>query len=152
METSKTFEIEIKELPEMHLVYYEFTGAYPAAMEKFEDLMKYLMANSIALGPHSMGIFYDDPAVVPENELRSEIGFLVNGPVEVSDGYKYKKIEACKAVCTKYTSMEEIMAAYGEISGYIVENKLDTAPYSMELYYGNDPNVIDAEIAFTIKK
>ena len=46
--------------------------------------------------------------------------------------------------------MTDIMPAYEKLGKYISENGIKTVPFSVEIYYGNDPNVIDAEILFPI--
>jgi effector-binding domain-containing protein len=132
------------------MVYYEFTGPYEQSFNEFGQLMSYIQQNNIPMGPYSLGIYYDDPATVSADKLRSEIGFAVSQKAEPTGKYKFKTIPAGKAVATKYSSMAEIMPAYEKISKYIMDNGIKTAPYAIEIYYGSDPNVIDAEILFLI--
>ena len=143
---SSHFKPEVRETEDIHIVYYEFTGPYKDSFNDFGMLMAYLKKNEIELGAYSLGVFYDDPAEVPAEKLRSEPAHAVTGPVEVGDGFKYKKIPAGKAVSVKYTSMEEIMPAYEAIGKYIVENELKTVTYSIEIYYSYDENTMDVEI------
>ncbi len=148
--SQENVKVEIKEMSEMQIVYYENTGPYDQAFNDFPTLMSYLQSNKIPLGAHSLGIFFDDPQQVPENKLRSEIGFLVTDKVKTKPPFKYKKLDACKAVSAKYTSMDEIMTAYQAISNYIMEHKLKTAPYSIEIYYSYEEGSVDAEIFMPI--
>lgn len=151
IKTEKDFKIEIRKIDDIHMVYYEFMGPYQNCFNDFPKLMEYIQKNQLPMGPYSLGLFYDDPEEVPAEKLRSEPGFMVQGPVKVGDGFKYKKIPATKAVTTRYKSMEEIMPAYAAISNYIMENKLSTAEYSMEIYYSYDEKNVDAEIIFLLK-
>lgn len=149
--TMEKFKPEIRDVNEIHMIYYDFTGPYDQSFNAFGELMQFIQTNQLPMGPQSLGIFYDDPEKVPANELRSEIGFMLTKAVEGTDKYKYKKIEATKAVSVRYTSMDDIYPAYTAISNYIIENNLNTAPYSIEIYYSADPNVVDAEILMLIK-
>lgn len=147
----KTFEPVIRDVEEMHMVYYNFTGPYDQSFNAFGELMQYIQVNQLPMGAYSLGLFYDDPAVVPAEELKSEVGFMLTGPINETEKYKYQKIEAGKAVSVKYSSMDEIFPAYTAIANFIKEQELQTADYSMEIYYSADPNVVDAEILMMIK-
>ena len=133
------------------MVYYKFTGPYMNSFNDFGKLMEYINTNEIPMGPYALGVFYDDPAQVPEDQLKSEAGYMVQEEVEVSDNFFYKKIPAGKAVSLKYHSMEEIMPAYEAIAKFMQEKEIKTVPYSIEIYYSPDPSVVDAEILFLIK-
>jgi len=147
-ETEKSMEPTIRKVDKIQLIYYNHTGPYQQAFSNFGQLMGYIQQNQLPIGPNSIGIYYDDPETVPENELRSEVGFMLMKPVEGSDNFKYKEIPAGKAVSIRYTSWEEISPAYEAIGKYIAENNINTVPYSVEIYYSSDPSVVDSEILF----
>lgn len=146
------FKVQVRDVDEIHMVYYKFTGPYMNSFNDFGKLMEYLKTNEIPMGPHVLGVFYDDPAQIPEDKLRSEAGFMVQEEVEVGDGFFYKKIPTGKAVTAKYHSMEEITPAYEAVGKYIVDNEIKTVPYSIEIYYSTNPNVMDGEILFLIEE
>ncbi len=148
--SSPAMQVEVKDIPEIQMVYYEFKGPYMQSFSKFTALMDFIKNNNIPLGEHALGIFYDDPMAVPEDQLKSEAGFMVKSIVEPKEGFLYRKIPACKAVAIRYKSYDEIMPAYQAISKYISEKNLKTAPYSIEVYYSSDPSVVDAEILMPI--
>lgn len=148
----KKFEPQIRQVEEIHMVYYEFVGPYDQSFNDFGALMHHIQSNNLKMGPYSLGVFYDDPEVVPANELKSEIGFMTAGPVEESGKYKSKTIASGKAVSVRYTSMDDIYPAYEAISNFIKENSLTTVPYSVEIYYSANPSVIDAEILMFINE
>jgi AraC family transcriptional regulator len=143
-------QVEVKNVPEIQILYYEFTGPYNQSFSKFSGLMDYIKNNNIPLGEHALGIFYDDPNEVPAEQLKSEAGFMVTKEVNPANGYLFKKIPAGKAVIAHYKSYDQIMAAYGAIEKYISDNGITTAPYSIEIYYNSDPSVVDAEIRMMI--
>jgi effector-binding domain-containing protein len=151
-EKKSTFEVSIRNVDKIQMVYYEFTGPYDQSFNEFGNLIAFIQQNNVQLEAFSLGIFLDDPEVVPGNELRSKIGHAIgSNPDFKSDTYKFKEIPAGKAVSVRYKSMEEIMPAYQAISKYIMDNNLKTEPYSVELYFGQDPNTLDAEILFYLK-
>ena len=150
-DASNKFQVSIKEVPEMSIVYYSFTGPYEQSFNDFGKLMAYIQQNKIPMGAHALGIFYDDPSTVSADKLRSEAGYMVSKKVEVSGNYKFKTLPAGKAVSVRYKSMNDIMTAYQTIGKYIGENGIETEPYSIEIYYSSDPSVIDAEILMMIK-
>lgn len=152
-ENDSKFEITIRKVEKIQMVYYDFTGPYDKSFSEFGQLMTFVQKEKIQMGQFSLGIFYDDPAVVDKAKLRSKIGIAVaSNPEFKSEKFNYKKIPAGKAVTVRYKSMEDIMPAYEAISDYIMKNNLKTEDYSVELYYGNDPNTIDAEILFYVKE
>ncbi len=150
VKTTSDFKIEIRELNEIHMVYYEFKGPYQDSYNEFGKFMEYVQKKGLPMGQYPLSIFYDDPEKVPAEELRSEPGHMVLGPVEVSDGYKYKKIPASKGVSVRYRSMDEIMPAYKAIAEYLEKNNINAEEFSLEIYYSYDANIIDAEILFLI--
>ena len=150
-ESMKNFEPTIREVEDIHMLYYSFTGPYMQTFNDFGQLMGHIQSNKLPMGPYSLGVYYDDPAVVPENELRSEAGFMVTSSVEETEQFKYKKISGGKAVSVKYKSMDDIYPAYEAISKYISDNNLETENFSIEIYYSSDPSVVDAEILWMIK-
>lgn len=151
VKTANDFKVEIRELDDIHMVYYDFVGPYQECFNDFGKLMEYIQAEQIPMGPYSLGLYFDDPETVSADKLRSQPGFMVQEPIKVSDVFKYKKIPSCKVVSTRYKSMDEIIPAYEAISKYIEENEIQTESFSMEIYYSYDPNVVDAEILFLIK-
>lgn len=151
-ETMKEFDVQIRNVDEIQMIYYSFTGSYMQSFNDFPKLMAHISQNNLPMGPYSLGVYYDDPEKVPENKLRSEVGYMVTDQVKESGVYKYKKIPAGKAVSVRYKSMEDIYPAYDALAAYIEKKGLNTEEFSLEIYYSNDPNVVDAEILMMIRE
>jgi DNA gyrase inhibitor GyrI len=147
----KDFKVTIRDFAETNLVYYPFTGPYDQSFNNFGKLMAYLEQNKIPLGACSLGIFYDDPATVSADKLRSEVGMMVAKKAEVKGEFRFKVIPAGKAVSVRYKSMDDIMAAYQAIGKFVAEKGIKTEPYSIEIYYSADPAIVDAEVLMIIK-
>jgi AraC family transcriptional regulator len=145
------FEVTVKNTDAIHMVYYEFTGPYKDSFNDFGKLMEYMQTNNISMGSNALGVFYDDPEMLPEDELRSEAGYMVTGKVDVSDGYKYKKIDGKKVLSVWYNNMDEIMPAYAALGKYAEENHVQLEGYSIEIYYGMDPENMKTEILMPVK-
>lgn len=143
---AQDFPVELKAIDEISLVYYKFTGPYMNSFDNFGALMNYLQESNAPFGPYALGIYYDDPEVVPAEKLRSEIGFMVSAPVKESEIYKMKTLPKGKALSVVYKSMDQIMPAYQALGNYIAANSLKVKPFSLEIYHSSDPNVVDAEI------
>ena len=151
-DATNKFQVTIKDVPEMNLVFYSFTGPYEQSFNDFGNLMAYIQQNKIPMGAHALGVFYDDPATVSADKLRSEAGFMVTKKVEVSGNYKFKTLPAGKAISARYKSMNDIMPAYQAIDKYLAEKGIKTEPFSIEIYFSSDPTVVDAEILMMIKE
>ena len=149
--TKPSFDVKIRTVEPFEMLYYEYTGPYEQSFNDFENLMAYIQQKGIAMGPYSVGLFYDDPQEVPAENLRSEPGIMVQKNFAPEEPYKCKTVDGGKAVTVKYHSMEEIMPAYQAIAEYIEANKLETKDYSLEIYYSFDPNTIDTEIVMFLK-
>ena len=70
--------VEIKTLARMRLAALEHRGAYPQIIRTFEKLCA--VFNQGGLWNHARGmasVYYDDPSVVAEAELRSAAGVVV---------------------------------------------------------------------------
>jgi AraC family transcriptional regulator len=71
-------EVVIKKLPAMQAVGVDHTGSYMEIDRAFEALFRWLGArNLIAPDMRMVGLYYDDPSSIPEDELRSRACVLV---------------------------------------------------------------------------
>ncbi len=72
------FQVEIKNLPAIHAVTLNHSGSYQSIGKTFETLSGLLhMRNMVNQPVQLVGIYYDDPAVVGEAELRSQAGVIL---------------------------------------------------------------------------
>ena len=70
--------VEIKTIPRMRLAALQHRGPYPEIAKTFEQLGA--LFNQANLWSHARGsaaVYYDDPSQVPEAELRSAAGIVV---------------------------------------------------------------------------
>lgn len=76
---SAMYDVVIKKLPAINAVGIDHTGAYMEIGKAFEALFRWLGARNL-IGPsmRMIGLYYDDPSSVPEEELRSRACVLVD--------------------------------------------------------------------------
>lgn len=147
---SYPYKAEIKEIEPFQYLYYEYKGSYMEAFTAFPQLAEYIENENIETNKYSLGVYYDDPSQVAENDLRSEIGMMVKQKVK-SDRFKYKKVDGFKAATIRYKNIDEIQTAYAVLSKYMQEKKLTPVGPAFEFYYTYNENNIDAEIIFPVK-
>ena len=68
-------KVETIELPRQRMAAVRHVGPYWQIGKAFESLLP--TAGALGLAGHPVAAFYDDPDVVPEEELRSVAGMLV---------------------------------------------------------------------------
>jgi len=66
-------EIETKTVEQMIVVSLPFRGSYEHTGDKLDELMSTVMRAGYPCSGPPMGVYYDDPAKVPEAELRAEV-------------------------------------------------------------------------------
>lgn len=72
VEQSNTYDCKIVKVDPINTVGIEYTGPYQNIGKTFERLNS--MASGVGIQPHklpSYGVYYDDPCVVPQQDLRS---------------------------------------------------------------------------------
>lgn len=87
------YDVAIKTVPTMKLVTVEHVGSYMQIGEAFETLF-YKLGEKAAVDEAArvVGVFFDDIDVVPENELRSLAGVVVEGNAQLAPPLKAAEI------------------------------------------------------------
>jgi AraC family transcriptional regulator len=78
-------EVTIRDVPAMTVVSVDHSGPYMQIGKAFDSLIGWLASREL-LSPEirMIGIYYDDPGIVPESELRSKAGVVLSRDVEVA--------------------------------------------------------------------
>jgi len=78
--------VEVKELPELHVAYIRHIGPYPGIAKAIEKLMKWAGPRGLINFPGTtlLGVYHDNPEVTEESKLRSSACITVpeDTPVE----------------------------------------------------------------------
>lgn len=144
---------EIKHFPKTHVAYVTEMGQMGEAVKRgFDRLFAWLGAQNIQpLGP-SIGIYYDDPAKVPAEKLRSELCVPVSGDVQASAPVQIKDIGDMQVATLVYQGEQNIMTAYNQVYDWLHAEGYRDSGAPMETYYSRPGEELRAEIAVPIAK
>ncbi len=141
-----------KELGPYTIAYESFTGSYAESGKIFDKVFKSLKKDGIetTLG---LGVYYDDPAKVPANKLRSDCGcviaekdLLVFGKVQ--NKYKTKIIPKAKRMVAEFplknilSYMIGPMKVYPQFLKYAQEKKYKNSTLGIEIYDQKQKKII----------
>jgi len=132
-----TVVYEMAELAATPVVFKELTGDYALFGDAVEAGFTALKDAGVECAGDPFGVFFDDPALVPPEELRSEVCFPVAADTKPPKGYDYKVTEPCKAVMTSFMGefSEENMPDYMAMYKYVADEGLMIAGPMIEVYH-----------------
>jgi len=124
------------------LVYQEHDGSFNDVGPVFDEVYQKLSADGVdtILG---MGLYYGNPAVVEESELRSEVGSLIDEVQAMMidrDAYAVKDIKQAQYIVVSLPFKNSlsyligVMKAYPAMEAYRLEHGIAESEYSIELY------------------
>jgi len=124
-----------------NMFYVEYRGDYSKVGPIHQDVYSYLLENGIKT-TKGIAIYYDDPKTIPKENLRSDIGSIIDtGDVSklVGDKYKFKVIPSREVVYSSFpynttvSIMLGVFKVYPKMNQYI-SNKGYTISSSIEIY------------------
>jgi AraC family transcriptional regulator len=144
---------EIKQFPKMRVAYVAEVGPTSEAVKRgFDKLFAWIGAQNVQLLGASIGIFYDDPAQVPAEKLRSDLCVPVADGVQGSGDVQIKNIGDLQVATIVYQGDANIMSAYNEIYDWLRAQGYRDAGAPMETYLSKLGEELRAEIAVPIVK
>jgi len=149
-EEKKPYEILTKTTEKMTVCYLEHVGPYDQVGVLFGQLGEY--AAKKQLTGEMVGVYYDDPAIVPAESLRSEIGIVVPEGFMPDSGYGVQEIPAQKVV---YAILKgpyaEIAKEYPFIMKWIEKKGYKITGPVMEIYLEAGPGVPPEELVTEVR-
>ncbi len=140
VEEKEKYEILTKTADKMTIVYVDHVGPYDQLGPVFGHLAAYAGEKNLAL--NMVGLYYNDPATVPAESLRCQLGIKVDEEFEPDSGYLLMEIPAHKVV---YAIMkgpyEEIATEYDEIMEWMGKRGYKVAGPITEIYLEGGPEV-----------
>jgi AraC family transcriptional regulator len=91
---NKALEPEIKNIESATVLVLPMKGSYEQHDEAIEEITEYARRNNIKTTGPIIGIYYDNPELVKEEELKWEIGFFVSSDTRVEKPYIVKELPA----------------------------------------------------------
>ncbi len=144
---------EIKHLPRMYVAYVSEVGPFGDAVKRgFERLFAWIGANQVQPLGASLGIYYDDPAHVPAEKLRSELCVPVAPDVQGSGDVGVKAIGDCDVAALVYQGEANISRAYNEVYAWLRAQGYREAGAPIETYLSRPGEELRAEIAVPVVK
>jgi AraC family transcriptional regulator len=150
VEEKKEYEILTKTVDKMSVVYVEHVGPYEQVGMIFGQLVAY--ATEKGLAPNLVGLYYDDPATVPAESLRCEVGIQVEEGFVPDSGYMVKDIPAHKVV---YAIMkgpyDKIALEYPNVMKWMEEKGYEMTGPIIEIYLEGGPDVPPEQLVTEVR-
>lgn len=144
---------EIKRFPTTRVAYVSEVGAFREAVPRgFQRLFAWLGAHNLTPTGKSLGIFYDDPAKVPAEKLRSELCVPVAPAVQGSGEVQVKEIAEFQAAAIVYQGEGNTTRAYNEVYDWLRAQGYRDAGAPIEVYLSQPGEELRAEIYVPIVK
>lgn len=144
---------EVKHFPKMRVAYVSEVGPYGKATRRgFERLFAWLGTNNVQPLGASLAIFYDDPAKVAPEKLRSEACVPVAPEVQSSGEVQTKEIGDVDVATIIYQGEQNITRAYNEVYDWLYAHGYRDAGAPMETYLSALGEELRAEIAVPVVK
>ncbi len=116
-------EVHVKEVPEMTVMSLPFTGSYDQTQTKLDRLMSWLLRVGHPYSSPPMGIYHDDPAQVPEEELRAEVCLPIEEECEGEEDVVRKELPAVTVAYAVHKGpYHQIPPIYEDIFEWMEEN------------------------------
>lgn len=137
-------EIKVKTTEKLKFAYLENRGPYWAMAPLFGQVGKYAVEKGIT--GKLMGIYYDDPALVPAESLRSEIGISVPEDFEPEPPFKVKELPPQKVVFAVLKGpYDQIVEEYDRIMAWVQEKGYEIVGPVTEIYLKGGEGVAESE-------
>ena len=134
-----------------HFIYMEHLGPYYEVVNKINEVENYLKKHNIEY-KNAAGIYFDDPAKVKEEDLKSYAGFIVNDSLAVEKPFHYTKINRRQVVVAKIEAFPMIapFKVYPAFHEWLENNKnIEIVAPPLELYFPE--HIVEVHFAFQKK-
>jgi DNA gyrase inhibitor GyrI/8-oxo-dGTP pyrophosphatase MutT (NUDIX family) len=144
---------EFKKFPTMRVASVMEVGPFQQAIPRgFQKLFAWLGAQNLQPLGNSFGVFYDDPAKVPAEKLRSELCVPVAPDAQASGDVQVKEIPGFDAASIVYQGEANITRAYNEVYDWLrAQGYRDNGP-AYEVYLSKPGEELCAEVFVPIVK
>jgi AraC family transcriptional regulator len=136
---------KLEERKASSFAYIEHRGLYDKIpwQEYIEKLYGWAKKQKVMPGFYPMGIYLDDPGIVPPDSRRTEIGITFKGKAEESSSVKIRQMPSMKVASISHKGPgSEFQRTYDILKGWIEKKGLKVSGPPMETY-SKKPEVID---------
>ncbi len=130
----------IREAGPYNLVYREHKGPYTGIRIILNDVLQYVVKQKKARIVNGFAIFYDDPAAVSSDSLRSIGGVIIDSLMEVSAPYKSALFPKTRVIAGEFPIRSFLsytsgtLKFYPQLQKYLSENQYKLSGPVMEIY------------------
>jgi AraC family transcriptional regulator len=139
------YDVSIETVPNLTALTVDHVGSYMQIGKAFDTLYGWLAGRGlIEPGMRSIGIYYDDPAMVPEDKLRSKAGIMLKGKSAIESPLAYTEIPTGPyAVLRHKGPYADMRAAYQWLYGeWLVQSGREAADAPVFEEYLNNPREV----------
>ena len=142
----KDVQVEVKDVPAMHIVYKKHFGPYHKISPVIELVEAWAVKNDIQCFT-SFGLYIDDPKETDADRLKSEGGCLIKGAVAKENlplDFEQKTLPAKKYIVATFTGSPAIgpFVVYPKASEWAIENRFKLLSPTIETYQMENKQVV----------
>jgi AraC family transcriptional regulator len=137
----------LEERQASNLAYIETKGPFDKIpwQEYLEKLYGWAKKQKVMPGFYPMGIYLDDPKMVPPEECRTEIAITFKGKAQEESGVKIREMPAMKVASISHKGPgSEFKKTYGTLMEWIEKKGFELSGPPMEIY-SKKPEVVGGE-------
>ncbi len=135
-------KIEIKQMPELNLIYCRHMGAFNQIGQAYEKLFKWAAPRGlVTAATKTVTVYHDDPAITTINKVRQDASILIEGNVKVEGEIGKSTVPAGKYAVGHFEIKEtEFEQAWNTMCAWLTESGYQPADSPTYEYYHNDYN------------
>jgi AraC family transcriptional regulator len=154
-------EVEVKKTEPMTVAFISIKGPYSLISETFGKLYGWIGEKGYAPAGPPIGVYFNAPGQVPDEELLWELRSPIAGDTAPSDpderGLGIKIVEGAEVAATMHNGpYDQVGATYGALWGWITENGYEIMGPSEEVYLSDPgktpPEELLTEVRFPVRK
>jgi effector-binding domain-containing protein len=158
---SSHIEVMVKKTEPRTVAFVAEKGSFNKIGDAIGKLYSFIQGKGYTIAGPPIGVFFNAPQEVPEEELLWEIQCSVAGEVALSEpdeqGVGIKRVEPYEVASTMHKgAYDEVGETYGALVPWIMENGYEIAGPSEEVYLSDPQNTppeeILTEVRFPVRK
>jgi AraC family transcriptional regulator len=133
-------KIEIKQLPELNLIFCRHTGAFNQIGQAYEKLFKWAIPRGLVIpGTKTVTVYHDDPSITSMDKVRQDASIIVHSDVRVEGEIGKSTLAAGKYAVGHFEIREtEFEQAWNTMCSWLTESGYQPGEGSTyELYHNN---------------
>ena len=133
------------------IVCLEHIGPYQQAPAKIEKVKAMLQEKNITIG-NACGIYHDDPAKVPSDQLRSRVGFIVEDSVSVEAPFMVDSLAQREVIIGTIKAHPAVapFKTYPKMQAWMQGNDYEPAGPAFEIY--REDGVVEGQMPIRKKE